>query len=185
LTETAARRVSNFIAKRDKGVGMRLGVRTTGCSDMAYKLEFADGVNPDDTLFESHGVKVIVDPKSLPYLEGTELDFAREGPQSGTDLMLNELRACGVDACGPIRLNRVESRHFDDTDAPVTALLPSCQDAPSQVRERREGRQKAVCIARATPARARSTNAPIATWPNCDQRGGCSGCSKSASSIAS
>jgi iron-sulfur cluster assembly protein len=83
LTETAARRVSNFIAKRDQGVGMRLGVRTTGCSDMAYKLEFADGVNPDDTLFQSHGVKVIVDPKSLPYLEGTELDFAREGLNEG------------------------------------------------------------------------------------------------------
>jgi len=83
LTESAARRVSNFIAKRGKGVGLRLGVRTTGCSGMAYKLEFADDVNPDDTLFESHGVKVIVDPKSLPYLEGTELDFTREGLNEG------------------------------------------------------------------------------------------------------
>jgi iron-sulfur cluster assembly protein len=83
LTESAARRVSNFIAKRGKGVGLRLGVRTTGCSGMAYKLEFADSVNADDTLFESHGVQVIVDPKSLPYLEGTELDFAREGLNEG------------------------------------------------------------------------------------------------------
>jgi iron-sulfur cluster assembly protein len=83
LTESAAKRVSTFIAKRGKGVGLRLGVRTTGCSGMAYKLEFADDVNPDDTLFESHGVKVIVDPKSLPYLEGTELDFTREGLNEG------------------------------------------------------------------------------------------------------
>ena len=83
LTEKAAKHVSSFIAKRGKGVGLRLGVRTTGCSGMAYKLEFADSVNPDDALFESHGVKVIVDPKSLPYLEGTELDFAREGLNEG------------------------------------------------------------------------------------------------------
>jgi iron-sulfur cluster assembly protein len=83
LTESAAKRVSTFIAKRGKGVGLRLGVRTTGCSGMAYKLEFADSVNPDDTLFESHGVQVIVDPKSLPYLEGTELDFTREGLNEG------------------------------------------------------------------------------------------------------
>src|SRR5450759_4606701 len=83
LTEKAAKHVSDFIAKRGKGVGLRLGVRTTGCSGMAYKLEFADSVNPEDTLFESHGVKVVVDPKSLPYLEGTELDFAREGLNEG------------------------------------------------------------------------------------------------------
>ena len=83
LTESAAKRVSKFIAKRGKGVGLRLGVRTTGCSGMAYKLEFADSVNPDDTLFESHGVQVIVDPKSLPYLDGTELDFTREGLNEG------------------------------------------------------------------------------------------------------
>ncbi len=83
LTEKAAKHVANFIAKRGKGVGLRLGVRTTGCSGMAYKLEFADDVNPDDVVFESHGVKVIVDPKSLPYLDGTELDFAREGLNEG------------------------------------------------------------------------------------------------------
>lgn len=79
LTESAARHVSNFIAKRGKGVGLRLGVRLSGCSGMAYKLEYADDVNPDDALFESHGVKVIVDPKSLPFVDGTELDFARDG----------------------------------------------------------------------------------------------------------
>lgn len=83
LTEKAASHIASFIAKRGKGVGIRLGVRTSGCSGMAYKLEFADDALPDDIVFESHGVKVLVDPKSLPYLEGTELDFAREGLNEG------------------------------------------------------------------------------------------------------
>ena len=83
LTERAAAHVSSFIAKRGKGVGLRLGVRTSGCSGMAYKLEYADSVNPEDHTFESHGVKVVVDPKSLMYLDGTELDFAREGLNEG------------------------------------------------------------------------------------------------------
>jgi iron-sulfur cluster assembly protein len=83
LTERAAAHVSTFIAKRGKGVGLRLGVRTSGCSGMAYKLEYADAVNPGDHTFESHGVKVVVDPKSLAYLDGTELDFAKEGLNEG------------------------------------------------------------------------------------------------------
>ena len=83
LTERAAQHVKNYMAKRGKGVGLRVGVRTSGCSGMAYKLEYADAVSPDDHLFESHGVKVLVDPKSLPYLQGTELDFAREGLNEG------------------------------------------------------------------------------------------------------
>ena len=72
-----------FLARRGKGVALRLGVRTTGCSGMAYKIEYADAVGPDDQQFESHGVKVVIDPKSLPYLDGTELDFAREGLNEG------------------------------------------------------------------------------------------------------
>jgi iron-sulfur cluster assembly protein len=83
LTESAAKHVQNYLAKRGKGVGLRVGVRTSGCSGMAYKLEFADAVNAEDMQFESHGVKVIVDPKSLPYLHGTELDYAREGLNEG------------------------------------------------------------------------------------------------------
>jgi iron-sulfur cluster assembly protein len=83
LTEKAATHVQNYLAKRGKGVALRLGVRTSGCSGMAYKLEYADAVNADDLLFESHGVKVVIDPKSLPYLEGTELDFAKEGLNEG------------------------------------------------------------------------------------------------------
>ncbi|MFN2644421.1 MAG: iron-sulfur cluster assembly protein IscA [Burkholderiales bacterium] len=83
LTESAAKHVQSYLAKRGKGVGLRLGVRTSGCSGMAYKLEFADSVNAEDHQFESHGVKVIIDPKSLPYLAGTELDYAREGLNEG------------------------------------------------------------------------------------------------------
>ncbi len=83
LSERAAQHVSNFLTKRGKGIGIRLGVRTSGCSGMAYKLEFVDAQTPEDQVFESHGVKVIVDPKSLPYLEGTELDYTREGLNEG------------------------------------------------------------------------------------------------------
>ena len=83
LTEKAATHVQNYIAKRGRGVALRIGVRTSGCSGFAYKLEFADAVNPEDHQFESHGVKVVVDPKSLPFLEGTQLDYTREGLNEG------------------------------------------------------------------------------------------------------
>ena len=83
LSERAADHIARYIAKRGKGIGIRLGVRTSGCSGMAYKLEFADAANPEDIEFLSHGVKVLVDPKSLPYLAGTELDYAREGLNEG------------------------------------------------------------------------------------------------------
>jgi len=83
LSERAAKHVANYITKRGKGVGLRLGVRTSGCSGMAYKLDFADEIGADDVTFESHGVTILIDPKSLPYLEGTELDYAREGLNEG------------------------------------------------------------------------------------------------------
>ncbi len=83
LTEKAARHISRYIERRGKGIGLRFGVRTTGCSGMAYKLEYVDESNADDQVFESHGVKLFVDPKSLPYIDGTELDFAREGLNEG------------------------------------------------------------------------------------------------------
>ena len=83
LTERAAKHVSNFITRRGKGFGVRLGVKTSGCSGMAYKLEYADEPGSEDIVFESFGVKVLIDPKSLPYLEGTELDFVREGLNEG------------------------------------------------------------------------------------------------------
>ncbi|MEE8428898.1 MAG: iron-sulfur cluster assembly protein IscA [Gammaproteobacteria bacterium] len=83
LTVAAADRVKEFLANRGKGIGLRLGVRTTGCSGMAYVLEFVDEIAADDVVFEHHGVKVIVSPKSLAYLDGTELDYAREGVNEG------------------------------------------------------------------------------------------------------
>ena len=83
LTENAASHVQNFLEKRGRGVGLRVGVRTSGCSGMAYKLEYADEVRPGDVSFESEGVQLVVDPKSLPYVDGMELDFAREGLNEG------------------------------------------------------------------------------------------------------
>ena len=79
LTEKAASHVEEFLRKRGKGIGLRVGVKTSGCSGMAYALEFADKIEPEDQVYESFGIKVIVDPKSLPYINGTELDFVREG----------------------------------------------------------------------------------------------------------
>ncbi|MDZ7653130.1 MAG: iron-sulfur cluster assembly protein IscA [Burkholderiaceae bacterium] len=83
MTERAAQHVAGFIQRRGKGLGLRLGVRTTGCSGMAYKLEYVDAESPEDQAFESHGVRIFVDPKSLAYLDGTELDFVREGLNEG------------------------------------------------------------------------------------------------------
>ncbi len=83
VTENAAKRVNTFLANRGKGVGVRLGVRTSGCSGMAYVLEFADEVAAEDVVFEDRGVKVIIDPKSLVYLDGTELDYGKDGLNEG------------------------------------------------------------------------------------------------------
>lgn len=83
MTERAAEHVRSYIEKRGKGIGLRLAVRTTGCSGMAYVIEFADEVAANDEVFEQHDIKVIVDQKSLVYLNGTELDFAKEGLNEG------------------------------------------------------------------------------------------------------
>lgn len=83
VTPAAAKHVTSFMARRGRGVGLRLGVKTNGCSGLAYKLEYADEIGAEDVVFESNGVSVVVDPKSLPYLDGTELDFTREGLNEG------------------------------------------------------------------------------------------------------
>ena len=83
LTESAAERVKTFLEKRGKGIGLRLGIKTSGCSGLSYMLEFVDTLNKDDQVFEQHGVKVIVDTKSLVYLDGTQLDFVKEGLNEG------------------------------------------------------------------------------------------------------
>jgi iron-sulfur cluster assembly protein len=83
LTTVAAARVQKFLDSRGKGIGLRLGVKTSGCSGMAYTLEFVDEAAPEDMIFESNGVKVLVDPTSLVYMDGTELDYAKEGLNEG------------------------------------------------------------------------------------------------------
>lgn len=98
LTDAAARHVTRYLSRRGKGVGVRLGVKTTGCSGLAYKLEYADEQNPEDVVFQSNGVTVLVDPKSMAYIDGTELDFVREGLNEGFKFgNPNERDRCG---CG-------------------------------------------------------------------------------------
>jgi iron-sulfur cluster assembly protein len=83
VTEQAAKHISKYLTNRGKGQGLRVGIKTTGCSGMAYVLEFVDDIAAEDQVFESHGVKIVVDPKSLAYIDGTELDFVREGINEG------------------------------------------------------------------------------------------------------
>ena len=98
LSESAARHVQRYLAKRGKGVGVRLGVKTTGCSGLAYTLEYVDEPGAEDVVFEDHGVKVLVDPRSLSYLDGTQLDYVREGLNEGFRFHNpNERDRCG---CG-------------------------------------------------------------------------------------
>lgn len=98
LTQKAAEHVGRYLQKRGKGIGLRLGVRTTGCSGLAYKLEYVDEPQADDRVFESFGIKVFVDSKSLPYLDGTQLDYTREGLNEGFKFSNpNEKATCG---CG-------------------------------------------------------------------------------------
>ena len=96
LTEKAAQRVEKYLETRGKGIGMKLAVKTTGCSGMAYVLEFVDQLSADDQVFESHGVKILVDPKSLIYIDGTELDFKRDGLNEGFEFHNPNVK----DSCG-------------------------------------------------------------------------------------
>jgi iron-sulfur cluster assembly protein len=98
MTEAAARHVRDSLEHRGKGIGIRLGVRTSGCSGMAYLLEFADVLEADDRVFESGGVKIVVDPKSLLYLDGTELDYVKEG--LGEGFKFTNPNAKGTCGCG-------------------------------------------------------------------------------------
>ena len=98
LTENAAKHVKAYLDKRGKGIGVRLGVKTTGCSGMAYTIESAYHIKAEDHVFEDKGVKVIVSPKSMVYLNGTELDFSKEGLNEGFEFKNpNEKDRCG---CG-------------------------------------------------------------------------------------
>jgi iron-sulfur cluster assembly protein len=79
LTSAAADRVRSHLANRGRGVGLRLGLKTTGCSGYSYVIDYADAPAPDDLVFEDHGVQVFVDSASFPLLDGTRVDFVRKG----------------------------------------------------------------------------------------------------------
>jgi len=98
LSEAAARQVTRFLAKRGKGLGVRLGVKTTGCSGLSYTIDYVDEMTAGDVLFEQHGVKVMVDPKSMAFIDGVQLDYVREGLNEGFRFNNpNERDRCG---CG-------------------------------------------------------------------------------------
>ncbi|HLU00472.1 MAG TPA: iron-sulfur cluster assembly protein IscA [Burkholderiaceae bacterium] len=98
ISERAASHIARYLEKRGKGIGLRLGITTTGCSGLAYKMEYVDEARPEDLLFEQHGVKLFVDPDSMQYIDGTQVDFVREGLNEGFKFVNpNEKASCG---CG-------------------------------------------------------------------------------------
>ena len=98
ITENAADRAKKFLGNRGRGIGLRIGVKTTGCSGMSYVIEFADTINSEDQIFEQDGIKIIIDPKCMIYLDGSELDYTKEGLNEGFKFINpNEKARCG---CG-------------------------------------------------------------------------------------
>ncbi len=98
ITEHAAQHVAEQLHSRGHGLGIRVGVKTTGCSGMAYVLEFVDKLEVGDSVFEDHGVKIVVDPKSLVYIDGTEMDFVKQGVNEGFEF--KNPNAKGECGCG-------------------------------------------------------------------------------------
>jgi iron-sulfur cluster assembly protein len=98
VTETASNKIKRNLTLRGQGMGIRLGVRTTGCSGLAYVLEYVDTLAPEDTAFEQNGFVVVVDPKSLTLMDGLEVDYVRQGLNEGFEFKNpNEKDRCG---CG-------------------------------------------------------------------------------------
>ncbi len=98
MTEAAAQRARSFLQQRGKGIGIRLGVKTTGCSGLAYVMEFVDEAEDTDTVIEANGINIIIDGKSLVYLDGTEIDFVKEGLNEGFEF--RNPNAKGECGCG-------------------------------------------------------------------------------------
>ncbi len=98
ITERAAEHVKKYLSNRGHGVGIRLGVRTNGCSGLAYVLEFVDEKNPEDEVFLSRDVTIFVDPKSVVYLDGTEMDYVKENLNEG--FKFNNPNKKGECGCG-------------------------------------------------------------------------------------
>lgn len=96
LTELAAQKVKTNLDRRGRGLGLKVGVRTTGCSGLAYVLEYVDQIHPLDLVYESCGIKVYVDPKSLPYVNGMTMDWKKQGLNEGFEF-INQLEK---DRCG-------------------------------------------------------------------------------------
>ncbi len=98
ISERAASHIARYLEKRGKGIGLRLGIKTTGCSGYAYKMEYVDEARAEDLLVEQHGVKLFIDPDSIQYIDGTQVDFVREGLNEGFKFLNpNEKASCG---CG-------------------------------------------------------------------------------------
>ena len=98
LTETAQQRVKSMLDQRGRGFGIRIGVKTTGCSGLAYVLEYVDRVEEHDHIMDFDGIKVVVEPKSIPYLSGMQVDYVRKGINAGFEFQNpNEKDRCG---CG-------------------------------------------------------------------------------------
>ncbi|NRB22137.1 iron-sulfur cluster assembly protein IscA [Shewanella sp.] len=98
MTPAAADRVKSFLSNRGKGIGLRLGLKTSGCSGMVYVIEFVDALNDDDEVYEVADVNIIIDAKSFIYLQGIELDFVKEGLNEG--FQFNNPNAKGECGCG-------------------------------------------------------------------------------------
>ena len=98
LTQSAANRVRSYLQKRGSGVGLRLGVKKTGCSGFAYVINYADAVEENDTVFEDRGIKVVVDEDSLPLIDGTEVDFTKQGLNEA--FKFRNPRSTGECGCG-------------------------------------------------------------------------------------
>jgi iron-sulfur cluster assembly protein len=96
LTEIAAKKVQQQLSKRGQGLGIMIGVRTTGCSGLAYKLEYVDEALVESIKYESHGVNIFVNPKDLPYIEGMTMDYKRQGLNEGFDFINSKEK----DRCG-------------------------------------------------------------------------------------
>ena len=98
LTDAAAKKIQQTLARRGQGVGIRIGVKTTGCSGLAYVLEYVDAPRPEDQCVDCNNCKIFVDPKSCAYVQGTEIDFVRQGLNEGFEFKNpNERDRCG---CG-------------------------------------------------------------------------------------
>ena len=98
VTSTASNKIKRNLTQRGQGMGIRLGVKTTGCSGLAYVLEYVDTLAPEDTAFEQDGFVVVVDPKSLTLMDGMEIDYVRQGLNEGFEFKNpNEKDRCG---CG-------------------------------------------------------------------------------------